>query len=155
MYTNAIANAIHLWLHPKLTLPTDWQRSCVCCEDSVHVSGFLHLLPTTVDWRMLSRPKLPWIGGEFCSVNLLALTDILLLAFSIEQVIIDSSQGYRDNLQWKGHYHLIFLQFHISTWDWANLSSPLFGDLVSRFPRLSKIADNCAEVSLGDLPLPS
>ena len=39
------------------------------------------------------------LGGEFCSVNLLASTDILLLAFSIEQVIIDSSQGYRDNLQ--------------------------------------------------------
>ena len=30
------------------------------------------------------------LEGEFCSVNLLASTDILLLAFSIEQVIIDS-----------------------------------------------------------------
>ena len=149
MYTNAIgASANILMITSQLTLPTDWQRSCVCCEDFVHVSGFLHLLPTTVDWKMLSGLKLPWrrvLFRELIGFDWYPLAGIFYWTGNHRFY----SQGYRDNL----HYHLIFLQFHISTWDWANLSSPLFDDLVSRFPSLSKTANNCPEVSKGDLPL--
>ena len=67
----------------------------------------------------------------------------------------------KSNLHRKGvYFHKISIFATIPSLKFARIidfsenqkTSPFFGDLVSRSPRLSKIAVNCAEVSLGDLP---